>query len=120
MMRPKVYVNKKLSKFGKGAYLEMLKALELGLDVYEVDDDVTELPMDGVCYIGFFHDQAPFFKGKALPLSGEDLAALTSLLLNFCLGYIPTEVLAFKGEEEEIVSRMRLGAPVIDDFEEAS
>jgi hypothetical protein len=56
--------------------------------------------MMGFATSGFFPDQAPFLNGKALPLSGQDLRALTSLILNFCLGYIPTEVAAFKGEED--------------------
>jgi hypothetical protein len=115
---PKVYINRNLAKFGKAEYVELCRALELGLSVYEVGDDVSELADDGVCYIGFFPDQAPFLNGKALPLSGQDLRALTSLILNFCLGYIPTEVAAFKGEEDEVVSKTRLGMPIIDDFDD--
>jgi len=115
-MRSKVYVNRKLLVFGKGAYLELLKTLELGLDVCEVGDR-DELPDDGVAYIGFFPDEAPFLNGKALPLSGQDLQALTTLLLNFCLGYIPTEIAAFKGEQDEVISKMRLGAPIVNDLE---
>jgi len=117
-MRPKVYINKKLARFGEEAYTELCRTLELGLAVYEVGDDVSELDEGGVCYIGFFPDQAPFLNGKALPLSGQDLRALNSLLLGFCLGYIPTEIVAFKGEENEVVSRTRLGAPLFDDFED--
>jgi hypothetical protein len=117
-MLPKVYINRKLVRFGKGSYVELCRTLELGLSVIEVGDDVSELADDGVCYIGFFPDQAPFLEGRALPLSGQDLRALTSLILNFCLGYIPTEIAAFKGEEAEVVSKTRLGAPIYDDFEE--
>jgi hypothetical protein len=116
-MLPKVYINRKLARFGKGDYLELCRTLELGLSVIEVED-VSGLADDGVCYIGFFPDQAPFLEGRALPLSGQDLRALTSLILNFCLGYIPTEVAAFKGEEMEVVSKTRLGMPIFDDFED--
>jgi hypothetical protein len=51
---PKVYINRNLVRFGKADYVELCRVLELGLSVYEVGDDVSELADDGVCYIGFF------------------------------------------------------------------
>jgi hypothetical protein len=83
-MLPRVYINRKLARFGKGAYLELCRTLELGLSVIEVDDDVSELADDGVCYIGFFPTKRPSLMAGHYRLSGQDLKAMTSLILNFC------------------------------------
>ncbi len=108
-MLARVYINRKLANLTPEYYRELLKTLRLGVDVVEWGVENSELPDDGVCYIGFFPDQLPpNARNFALPLVGENLFALNSLILNFCLGYIPTEIAAFRGAQEDIVSRQRI------------
>ncbi len=101
---PPLYVNKDwLAKFPAGK--DVVDLLRLGLTVI-----VTDAPQeDGIAYLGFYPEQLPEGCQKyALPLVGDEVECFHRVLLHFLLGYIPTEVAAFKGEQSDIVSRVRL------------
>jgi len=99
----KVCVHPRLLKFPNGK--DLIDILSLGTDVIVSDD----APAGCVVYLGYYPDELrEEDKKAALPLVGDEVSAMHSLLLNFALGYIPTEIRAFKGEEDDIVSEMRV------------
>jgi len=84
---------------------DLIELLELGISVTVL----SEYEKGHSVYLGFYPDELPpGEKWKALPLVGSEVSALYTLILNFTLGYIPTEVKAFKGEEDDIISTARL------------
>ncbi len=105
-----VYLNRKFKAGHPEIFNELVNTLRLGLKVVEWDiDEMGDLPDDGVCYIGWTADEVPSnLKDVVLSILPNDMPALTALLLNFALGYIPQEIAAFRGSDQDIVSRQRL------------
>ncbi len=100
-----VYVNKQWVERFQPASNDIVELLRLGVCISVVE----EPPDNGLAYLGFYPEQLPEeVQQRALPLVGDEVHTFYQLLLHFAVGYIAAEVRAFKGEEPDIVSRMRV------------